>query len=73
MTEQTLLLVTLVMYLISLYIARKFDMKVLMFSAILWFVPITVLDNMFLIVFSVIMMILHVLYSLGVFDRDGDF
>lgn len=73
MTEQTILLTTLIMYLISLYIARKFDMKVLMFSAILWFVPITVLDNMFLIVFSIIMMILHVLYSLGVFDRDGDF
>lgn len=73
MSEQTILLVTLIMYLISLYVARKFDMKVLMFSAILWFVPITVLDNMFLIVFSVIMMILHVLYSLGVFNRDEDF
>lgn len=73
MSEQTLLLVTLIMYLISIYIARKFDMKVLMFSAILWFVPITVLDNMFLIVFSVIMLILHVLYSMGVFNRDGDF
>lgn len=73
MSEQTLLLVALIMYLISIYIARKFDMKVLMFSAILWFVPITVLDNMFLIIFSVIMLILHVLYSMGVFNRDGDF
>ena len=73
MSEQTLLLVTLIMYLISIYIARKFDMKVLMFSAILWFVPITVLDNMFLIIFSVIMLILHVLYSMGVFNKDGDF
>lgn len=70
MSNQTLLLITLIMYLISLYVARKFDMKVLMFSAILWFVPITVLENMFLIVFSVIMMILHVIYSLGVFNNE---
>ena len=73
MSNQTLLLITLIMYLISLYVARKFDMKVLMFSAILWFVPITVLENMFLIVFSVIMMILHVIYSLEVFGNNEDF
>lgn len=70
MSNQTLLLVTLIMYLISIYIAKKFDMKVLMFSAILWFVPITVLDNMFLIIFSVIMMILHILYSMEVFNNE---
>jgi len=70
MSNQTLLLVTLIMYIISIYVARKFSMKSLLFSSILWFVPITVLDNMFLIIFSVIMMILHILYSMEVFNNE---
>jgi len=60
-TTNILLLTTLILYLVGLAFAytTKNNM-VLAFVSILWFVPIVTLDNVFIIIFSVIMFILHI-------------
>ena len=58
MTEMNILLITLIMYILSIFISFKFRIKwVLMATIMLWFVPIFLIDNLFIRIFSVIMII----------------
>lgn len=74
MAALDILLVALIFYIIALTIAFKFKLKWLILATIvLWFVPIFLIDNVFIIVFSVIMMVVTI--SLTLFDEgeDGSF
>lgn len=56
-----LLLTTLILYLVGLVFAYTTNNKiVLAFVSILWFVPIVTFENLFIIIFSVIMFVLHI-------------
>ena len=58
MTEMNILLITLIMYILSIFIAFKFKIKwVLIATILLWFVPIFLIDNLFIRIFCVIMII----------------
>ena len=58
MTEMNILLITLIMYILSIFIAFKFRIKwVLIATMLLWFVPIFLVDNLFIRIFCVIMII----------------
>ena len=58
MSEMNILLITLIMYILSIFIAFKFRLKwVLIATILLWFVPIFLVDNLFIRIFCVIMII----------------
>ena len=58
MTEMNILLITLIMYILSIIIATKFKLKwVLIATILLWFVPIFLVENLFIRIFCVIMII----------------
>lgn len=53
-----ILLITLIMYAIGLFISLKYNLKwLLIATTVLWFVPIFLVENIFIVVFSVIMII----------------
>ena len=61
MTEMNILLITLIMYVLSIFIFFKFRIKwVLMATIMLWFVPIFLVDNLFIRIFCVIMIIVTI-------------
>jgi hypothetical protein len=56
--EMDILLITLIMFIVSVFVYFKFRLKwVLIATALLWFVPIFLVDNIFVKIFSVIMII----------------
>ena len=56
--EIDILLITLIMYILSIIIYFKFNLKwVLVGTVLLWFVPIFLIDNLFIRIFSVIMIV----------------
>lgn len=58
MTDMNILLITLIMYILSIFISFKFRIKwVLIATILLWFVPIFLIDNLFIRIFCVIMII----------------
>ena len=58
MTEMNILLITLIMYILSIFLAIKFRIKwVLIATVLLWFVPIFLINNLFIRIFCVIMII----------------
>lgn len=58
MTDMHILLITLIMYILSIFVAIKFRIKwVLIATILLWFVPIFLVENLFIKIFSVIMII----------------
>ena len=58
MTEMNILLITLIMYIITMFIYFKFRVNWILVSTILlWFVPIFLIENLFIKIFSVIMII----------------
>lgn len=58
MTEMNILLITLIMYIITMFIYFKFRINWILVSTILlWFVPIFLIENLFIKIFSVIMII----------------
>ena len=58
MTDMNILLITLIMYILSIIIYIKFNLKwVLVGTILLWFVPIFLVDNLFIRIFCVIMII----------------
>jgi len=64
MTEMNILLITLIMYIISIFMAIKFRIKwVLIATMLLWFVPIFLVDNLFIRIFSVIMIIVTIVIT----------
>lgn len=58
MSEMNILLITLIMYIITIFIYFKFRINWILVSTILlWFVPIFLIENLFIKIFSVIMII----------------
>jgi len=58
MTDKNILMITLIMYILSIFIFFKFRLKwILIATVLLWFVPIFLVENLFIKIFSVIMII----------------
>ena len=58
LTDMNILLIAFIMYIICLVIAYRFNIRWLFAStSVLWFIPILMIDNIFIVVFSVIMII----------------
>lgn len=61
MSDLNILLITLIMYILAMFLYFKFRINwILLPTILLWFVPIFTLDNLFLIVFCVIMIIITI-------------
>ena len=65
MTSIEILLITLVLYIISIYISYKFYHQLFMLTSILWLIPLTLIDNNIVKVFSVIMLLTHIIIPLS--------
>ncbi len=58
MIDVTILLIGLVMYALGMLIALYWDLKWLfMVTGLLWFLPIVMIDNIFIVTFSVVMVV----------------
>ena len=72
MTEMNILLITLIMYIITIYLYFKFKINWLLAPTILlWFVPIFLIDNIFLRIFSVVMIITTI--TITFFNGEEDY
>ena len=61
MTGMQILLITLILYMLSIFIYFKFRIKwVLIATILLWFVPIFLVENLFIKIFCVIMIIVTI-------------
>lgn len=67
-----LLIILLIIYIISLYLSIKFDKKVMFLSAIIWLIPLTLFENILMIVVFVIMFLLHIILPLNDLRGDND-
>lgn len=71
LTNMNLLLITLVMYIITMFLYFKFRINwILAPTIILWFVPIFIIDNLFIVIFSVIMIIITIVIAF--FNNNGE-
>lgn len=69
-----ILLVALIFYIIALTIAFKFKLKwLILATSVLWFIPIFLIENIFITVFSVIMIVVTYLLSFFNEGEDGSF
>ena len=72
MTDLNILLVTLIMYMITIYLYLKFRINwILAPTIILWFVPIFIVDNLFIVIFSVIMIIITIVIAF--FNKEEEY
>ncbi|HEY8362395.1 MAG TPA: hypothetical protein VIK77_05870 [Tissierellaceae bacterium] len=61
MNDMHILLITLIMFILSIFIYFKFRIKwVLIATILLWFVPIFLVENLFIKIFSVIMILVTI-------------
>lgn len=65
MTNIEILLIALVLYIIGIYLSYKFYHQLFMLVSILWLIPLTLIDNNIIKVFSVIMFLSHIVISLS--------
>ncbi len=73
MTGMEILLITLILYMLSIFIYFKFRIKwVLIATILLWFVPIFLVENIFIKIFCVIMIIVTITITFFS-DREEDF
>ena len=73
MTGMEILLITLIMYMLSIFIYFKFRLKwVLIATILLWFVPIFLVENLFIKIFCVIMIIVTITITFFN-EREEDF
>lgn len=64
LTDMNILLITLIMYIITIFLYFKFRINwILAPTIILWFVPIFIIDNLFIVIFSVIMIIITIVIA----------
>lgn len=60
METNTLLYITFIIYLIIMITGTMFKIKWLyMIAGLLWFIPITQIDNVFIVLISAVMLIVH--------------
>ena len=61
LTEMNILLIALIMYIITMFLYFKFKVNwFLVPTILLWFIPIFLIDNLFIKIFSVIMIIITI-------------
>lgn len=65
MTNIEILWVALVLYIIGIYISYRFYHQLFMLVGILWFIPLTLIDNNIIKIFSVIMFLVHIIIPLS--------
>ena len=71
MSTNQLLVIALVIYLIAMLIAYVFKLKWLYgIGGILWFIPMTTVDNLLIITFSVVMVIVHFVLAFFMNERE---
>ncbi len=72
MTDLNILLITLIMYIITIYLYLKTRINwILAPTIILWFVPIFIVDNLFIVIFSVIMIIITIVIAF--FNKEEEY
>ena len=60
-TDMNILLIALIMYIITMFLYFKFKVNwFLVPTILLWFIPIFLIDNLFIKIFSVIMIIINI-------------
>jgi hypothetical protein len=63
-TTMDILLIALIMYILAIFFYFKFRINwILLPTIILWFVPIFLVENLFLTIFSVIMIIITIVIT----------
>ena len=73
MTDMNILLIALILYILSIFTAIKFRIKwVLIATILLWFVPIFLVENLFIKIFCVIMIIVTITITFFG-DREEEF
>ena len=73
MTDMNILLIALILYILSIFIYFKFRIKwVLIATVLLWFVPIFLVENLFIKIFCVIMIIVTITITFFS-DREEEF
>ena len=72
MEVMDLLLITLILYMLALFLYFRFRINwILAPTIILWFVPIFIVDNLFIVIFSVIMIIITIVIAF--FSKEEDY
>lgn len=61
MTNIEILWIALILYVIGVYISYRFYHQLFMLVSILWLIPLTLIDNNIVKVFSVIMFLVHII------------
>jgi hypothetical protein len=73
MTDMNILLIALILYILSIIIYFKFRIKwILIATILLWFVPIFLIENLFIQIFCVIMIIVTITITFFG-DREEEF
>lgn len=65
MSNIEILWIALILYVIGIYISYKFYQQLFMLTGILWFIPLTIVNNNIIKVFSVIMFLVHIIIPLS--------
>lgn len=72
MSDNIILLSTLILYILGLYIANKYDKFYLVFTSILFFIPIYIINQTIINIFCIIMFIIHIVIPLGTGGNNFD-
>lgn len=72
MSNIEILWIALVLYVIGVYISYRFYHQLFMLVSILWLIPLTLIDNSIVKVFSVIMFLTHIIIPLSNNLNGGD-
>lgn len=65
MSSIEILWIALILYIIGIYISYRFYHQLFMLVGILWFIPLSIIDNGIIKVFSVIMFLVHIIIPLS--------
>lgn len=72
MSSIEILWIALILYIIGIYISYRFYHQLFMLVGILWLIPLSVIDNGIVKVFSVIMFLTHIIIPLSNNLSGGD-
>lgn len=72
MSNIEILWIALVLYIIGIYISYRFYRQLFMLVGILWLIPLSIIDNGIIKIFSVIMFLTHIIIPLSNNLSGGD-
>lgn len=64
MSTNVILLIAFTMYIIGMDMAYRYSRFYMTFCALLWLIPVFLVDNTFIVLFSVIMFLIHIVIPL---------